>query len=257
MSIDLARTVAGAQDGRDTVVLLGSLGSNRSMWDPQIEALADGGLRVIAFDLRGHGDSPTPPGPYSVDDLATDVLSTLGALGVERFHLVGLSLGGAVAQHISITAADRVAGLSLLCTAAKFGEPAGWVERAATVRAQGTGAITDAVVGRWFTADFAESDPDVVDKAVDMVRGTDDEGYAACCEALAEWDSRADLTAISARTLAIAGAQDPSTPPDTVQILADGITGARFEVLDPGAHLVNLERATEVSALLRAHIVDA
>lgn len=95
MSIDLARTVAGAQDGRDTVVLLGSLGSNRSMWNPQIEALADGGLHVIAFEHRGHGDSPTPPGPYSVDDLATDVLSTLGALGVERFHLVGLSLGGA------------------------------------------------------------------------------------------------------------------------------------------------------------------
>ncbi|WP_036520197.1 3-oxoadipate enol-lactonase [Nocardia sp. 348MFTsu5.1] len=255
MSVQLGHVVSGTDDSAQTVVLLGSLGSTSAMWDPQRQALADDGFRVIAMDLRGHGDSPTPPGPYSVAELADDVIATLDSLGVSAFHVVGLSLGGAVAQQLAISYPARVTTLALLCTAAKFGEPDGWFDRAATVRAQGTAAIADAVVARWFTMDLAGSDTLLVHAALDMVTGTDDEGYAACCDALAHWDSRDDLAAIGAPTLAIAGAQDPSTPPATLQVLVDGIAGSRLEILDPGAHLVNQEQPTAVSALLRDHIL--
>ncbi|HEY9312013.1 3-oxoadipate enol-lactonase [Williamsia sp.] len=256
MSVQLGHVVSGADTSAQTVVLLGSLGSTSAMWDPQRQALSDDGFRVVALDLRGHGTSPRPPGPYSVAELADDVIATLNSLGVNTFHVVGLSLGGAVAQQLAISYPARITTVALLCTAAKFGEPDGWFDRAATVREQGTAAIADAVVARWFTMDLAGRDTLLVHAALDMVTGTDDEGYAACCEALAHWDSREHLAAITAPTLAIAGAQDPSTPPATLQILADGIGGSRLEILEPGAHLVNLEQPAAVSTLLRDHILQ-
>ncbi len=247
-----AYDVTGPDDA-PVVVLLGSLGSTRDMWGPQVAALS-AWARVVTVDHRGHGGSPVPDGPYTVGDLAGDVLAVLDELGVDSAHLVGLSLGGAVSQHLAITRPERVRSLTLLCTAAKFGEAASWTERAAAVRADGTESIADAVVGRWFTAGLAARDTDLITRHLAMVTGTPDEGYAACCEALALWDSRADLGRIVAPTLVIAGEQDPSTPPSVMAELADGIQGARMVALDPAAHLANVEQAGRVCALLRAHI---
>ncbi|OZG26606.1 3-oxoadipate enol-lactonase [Williamsia sp. 1138] len=253
MTYELAGSVGGDDTAQQTIVFLGSLGSDRSMWQPQ---MADLGAdhRVIALDVRGHGESPTPAGPYTVPDLADDVLTTLVALGAGTVHLVGLSLGGAIAQQIALVAPERVSTMTLLCTSARFGEPQPWLDRAATVRASGTSAIADAVVERWFTLGLADEDRDLVDRARAMVKATDDEGYAACCEALAEWDSRPQLPSVTTATLAIAGAQDPATPPEHLQLIADLIPGARIEILDPGAHLVNLEQAAVVSSLIREHV---
>lgn len=253
MNVELAYTDTGRESSRQTIVFLGSLGSTRAMWDPQVTELLATGFRVVTLDLRGHGESPTSPGSCSVADLADDVVHTLDTLGLASVHLVGLSLGGAVAQQIALTAPERVATLTLMCTSARFGKPAAWADRSAAVRSSGTTAIADAVVARWFTTGLAESDRQLVEIALAMVTDTDDQGYAACCDALAEWDSRADLPKISVPTLVIAGAQDPSTPPSELQFIADNIPGARLEILDPGAHLVNLEQAAEVSALISAH----
>lgn len=254
MTLDLAHTDTGVEPGRQTIVFLGSLGSTRAMWDPQITELSATGFRVIAVDLRGHGQSAVPPGPYTVAELADDVLHTLDGIGVDSVHLVGLSLGGAVAQQIALTRPDVVATLTLVCTSARFGEPQPWLDRAAAVRVSGTSSIADAVVDRWFTLELADSDIDLVDRSRAMVSDTDDEGYAACCEALAAWDSREDLHRITAPTLAIAGAQDPATPPTHLELIAELIPTSRIEILDPGAHLVNLEKPERVSALISAHV---
>jgi 3-oxoadipate enol-lactonase len=253
MTYELAGSVGGDDTAQQTIVFLGSLGSDRTMWQPQ---MADLGAdhRVIALDIRGHGESPAPVGPYTVPDLADDVLTTLVGLGAGTVHLVGLSLGGAIAQQIALVAPERVSTMTLLCTSARFGEPQPWLDRAATVRASGTSSIADAVVERWFTLGAADEDRGLVDRALSMVQNTDDEGYAACCEALAEWDSREKLPSITTATLAIAGAQDPATPPEHLQLIADLVPGARLEILDPGAHLVNLEQSSAVSSLIRAHV---
>jgi pimeloyl-ACP methyl ester carboxylesterase len=129
------------------LVLLCSLGSTVDMWAPQREELADE-FRVITLDTRGHGGSPVVDGPYTVADLAADVLETLDDLGVERAAVVGVSLGGATAQALALGAPERVAALGLVCTSARFGDPPPWLERAATVRAGGAEAVADAVVGR-------------------------------------------------------------------------------------------------------------
>ncbi|MFD6895253.1 3-oxoadipate enol-lactonase [Rhodococcus sp. NPDC060086] len=239
-----------------SVLLLGSLGSDRRMWSPQIVALspiAD----VIAVDHRGHGESDSAAGAYTVAELAGDVLTLLDELGVDAVHVVGLSLGGAVGQWLAAHRPERVRSLTLLCTAAVFEPAQQWRDRAETVLADGAGSIAEQIVGRWFTADLAERDPELVQRHVAMVSATSDDGYAGCCHALAGFDGRADLARIVAPTLVIAGAQDPATPPDVMRELADGIADADFHVLDPGAHLVNVEQAGRVTALIRAHITSS
>ena len=251
-SVDLAYRRSGPPDA-EKVVLLGSLGSDRSMWEPQVAAL-DSRFDVIAVDTRGHGASPVPPGPYTVADLAGDALALLDSLGIDRAHLVGLSLGGAIAQQVAISAPDRVDRLVLCCTAARFGESGPWLERAATVRQQGTSAIADAVVGRWFTDALAQRDPGLVARMVELVASTPDEGYAACCEALSRWDSRAELGRIVAPTLVIGGTEDPAVSVATITELADGIVGSRLEIVSPGAHLATYEQAGRASALIVEHL---
>lgn len=255
--IALAHEVTPARTGdpaAPVVLLLGSLGSTRDMWRPQVGALS-AWATVVAADHRGHGDSPVPTGPYRIADLAADVSALVEQLGAPAVHLVGLSLGGAVAQYLAIHRPELVRTLTLMCTAARFGQAGPWHERAAAVRADGTAAIAEAVVDRWYTAGLAGRDPALVARSRAMVAGTPDAGYAGCCEALAEWDSRPDLGRITAPTLVIAGAQDPSTPPETMRLLADEIAGAAMVTLDPAAHLANVEQAGRITQLLRDHIL--
>lgn len=254
MSVDLSYDlVTSTAPSASTVVLIGSLGSDRSMWNPQVGALADV-VNVIAVDLRGHGESPAPDGPYSIADLAGDVLSVLDAHSLDSAHIVGLSIGGAVAQWIAVHRPARVETLTLLCTSARFGEPQAWIDRAEHARGHGTESLADAVVGRWFTPALVERDPDLKARHRRMIVDTSDEGYAACCEAIAGWDSRADLGRISAPTLVVAGEQDPATPPDELHVIADGIARSTLHVLSPAAHLANVEQAGEVTRLLVEHL---
>ncbi|MGQ4618894.1 3-oxoadipate enol-lactonase [Nocardia sp. R7R-8] len=256
MSVELAHTVYAGPAGSEAIVLIGSLGSDRSMWDPQLPALSTAAT-VTTVDLRGHGGSPAPHGPYTVADLAEDVLALLDSLGHDRVHLVGLSLGGAVSQWIAAHRPERVLTVSLLCTAAKFGEPAAWTARAETVRREGVASIAPAIVERWLTPEFAAAHPAVVDRCLAMVKATDDEGYAACCEALAGWDFRADLARITAPALVIAGDRDPATTPDDLRVIAESVAGAKLHVVTPAAHVASIEQAEKVSALIREHIANA
>lgn len=238
-----------------TVVLLGSLGSNRSMWAPQVRGLAEA-HDVVAVDLRGHGESPTPRGPYTIEELAGDVCDLLDRLGLDAVHLVGLSLGGAIAQWIAAHQASRAATLTLLCTSAYFGAPQIWLDRAAAVRSAGTGSIAEAIIARWFTPALLATDHDLVERAKAMILDTDAEGYAGCCEAIAGWDGRSILGQIAAPTLAIAGAQDPATPPAGLAYIADGIAHAELHVLDGAAHLANVEQPETVTQLITTHVAS-
>lgn len=254
MPATLSYEVSGPRSAEiPVVVLLGSLGSDRSMWDAQVSDLSRDHT-VVAVDHRGHGASEVVPGPCTVADLAADVLALLDSLGVDGFHVVGLSLGGAVAQWLAVNEPARVQSSALLCTAAKFGEPAGWVERAAAVREGGVAAVADAVVARWITPARAETEPELVAKLREMVLGTTTEGYAAACDALSGWDNRADLGRITCPTLVLAGDEDPSTPPEVLREIADGVPGSTFVTLSPAAHVPTVEIPDRVSEALRAHL---
>jgi len=253
MSVELNHRINGPHDAR-VVVLSNSLGSSLEMWAPQVPALSER-FRVLRYDQRGHGESPVPPGPYDIPDLGQDVLDLLDRNEIERAHFVGLSMGGMTGMWLAANAPERIDRLVLLCTTSYFGTPESWIERAATVREHGTESVAGTGVERWFTEGFRQSRPEVVERMRAMIAAQPDEGYALCCGALERLDVRDQLARIQAPTLVIAGAQDPSTPPDPhAHFLTDNIAGAQLTVLDPGAHLINVERATEVTDLILDHL---
>ncbi|BBX19144.1 3-oxoadipate enol-lactonase [Mycolicibacterium duvalii] len=243
---------SGRRDG-PVVVLSNSLGSTHRMWDPQLAALEER-FRVIRYDTRGHGSSPIPGGPYRIDDLAGDLLALLDRFEVARAHLVGLSLGGMTVMRLAAAAPARVHRIALLCTAAQLPPAAAWRQRAATVRADGAAAVAESVVARWFTPGYLRAHPETRRRYEDMVASTPAEGYAACCEAIADLDLRNMLPDIEAPALAIAGADDPATPVDKLAEVADLIPKAELRVLDRAAHLANAEQPAQVTDALINHL---
>lgn len=240
--------------GGPPLLLGGSLGSSLSMWGPQVPALAER-LRVVRFDHRGHGRSPEPPGPYSIEAMGRDVLTLLDWIGLDRVSYCGLSIGGMVGMWLAANAPERIDRLVLICTSAHLPPAEAWRERAATVRAAGTVApIADRVVGRWLTPAYAARKPTVVGWLRGMLEASPPEGYAAACEAIAAMDLRADLARIQAPTLVLAGAEDEATPPAHGEAIAAAIADARLELLSPMAHLGNVEQATAVTQLILDHL---
>jgi 3-oxoadipate enol-lactonase len=251
-AVDVYSVVTGPHDA-PTVVLSNSLGSTHRMWDPQLTAL-ERRFRVVRYDTRGHGRSPVPAGPYSIDDLADDLVGLLDRLAVPRAHLVGLSLGGMTAMRVAGRHPDRVGSLALLCTGAQLPPAQTWIERAALVRTHGSTAVADPVVQRWFTPAFLDAHPEQRDTYRQMVAATPDEGYAACCEAIADMDLRDGLPRITAPTLAIAGADDPATPPATLEAVTARIPGAQLLTVDDAAHLANAEQPDIITPALITHL---
>jgi len=244
--------VTGRADG-PVIVLSNSLGSTHRMWDAQLADLEQR-FRVVRYDTRGHGESPVPVGPYLIDDLADDLTALLDRLGVERAHIVGLSLGGMTAMRVAARNPDRVDKLALLCTGVQLPPASGWTERAATVRANGSVAVASAVVDRWFTPEFLAAHPDIRATHQAMVAATPAEGYAACCEAIATLDLQDDLASIVAPTLAIAGAVDPATPPARLEEIATGVKDGRLLVVPRAAHLANAEQPATITPAIIEHL---
>ena len=250
-AVDVSYTVDGPA-GAPVVVLSNSLGATRGMWDPQVPPLAER-YRVVTYDTRGHGESPSPAGPWSLDDLVDDLVALLDTVGARRAHVVGLSLGGMTAMRLAAREPGRVHRLALLCTSAKT-DPQGFLDRAAAARSGGTAPLAPAVVARWLTPRFAAEHPDLVARLEGMIAAADDEGYAACCEVVAGMDLRPDLARITAPTLVISGADDPALPPEHQRLIAEAIPGAELLTLGPAAHLANLERTLETTGALLAHL---
>jgi 3-oxoadipate enol-lactonase len=244
--------LAGPADA-PVLVLGNSLGTDLSMWDG-VAAVLDGQFRLLRFDHRGHGGSPVLPGPYEIEDLGRDLLALLDTVGLERVSYCGLSLGGMVGMWLAARAPERVDRLALCCTSAWLPPAEGWLDRAARVRAGGTAAVADAVLGRWFSTDWAAAHPAEVERARAMLVGVPPEGYAGCCEAIASMDLRADLPSIAAETLVLAGGNDVATPPSHGAAIAAAVPRARLVLLPQPAHLAAVEQPDTVARLLLDHL---
>jgi 3-oxoadipate enol-lactonase len=249
--IEVHHEVAGPP-GAPAVVLSNSLGTTLAMWDPQLTVLTER-YRVVRYDMRGHGRSPVPDGPSRVEDIGADLVGLLDRLEIERAALAGVSIGGMVSLWAAANAPERVVSLVPCFTAAYLGSPETWVERARIVRAEGTAAIADAVIARWFTPAFAERQPAVVATMREALAATPAEGYASLCHVVETLDLRDALPRISAPTLVIAGSEDPATPPERGELIAADIAGARLEILQ-SAHIGNVEQAETFNRLLLEHL---
>ena len=244
--VALHYTDTGPRDA-PALVFANSLGTDLRLWDGVLPHLP-AGLRLIRYDKRGHGLSTCPPAPYAMGALVHDAERLLDALGVRDCVFVGLSIGGMIAQGLAAKRLDLVRGVVLSNTAPKIGTRAMWEERIATVEDGGPGALSEAVMARWFSRPFRESAAATPWRR--MVEVTPAAGYAGCAAAIAGTDFYTTTAALRLPALAIGGSEDGSTPPDLVRELAELIPGARFELIRGAGHLPCVEQPAAYAALL-------
>lgn len=232
---------ATADESKPALLFINPLGADLHIWNDQIEAFSPH-FRVVRFDDRGHGLSGTSENPYTIDRLGRDARDVLDGLGIETAHVVGLSKGGMTAAWLAINAQDYVQKLVIACTAPHLPPREMWEGRAKTARNDGVAALADAVIGRWFTEGFRIHQPATMAKIRAMVLSTSAEGYAACCEALAELDLRDDLELIQSPTLVICGDSDPGAQPAKTREWMKAIDGATLQVIKGASHIANVEQ---------------
>lgn len=231
------------------VTLSHSLAASLEMWEPQLPALA-GRYRVLRYDTRGHGGSEIPPGPYSLDMLADDVLDLLRVLGIERTHFMGLSMGGMIGQTVALRRPAVLRSLVLADTSSRIPPESGplWDERIALAESQGMAALAEGTLQRWFTAPFIAHAPQVVDDVRMLIRTTAPQGFAGCSHAIRKLDYAARLGEIRVPTLIVVGADDLGTPVAASEFMHAGIAGSKLVVLPSAAHLSNIEQAGAFNA---------
>jgi 3-oxoadipate enol-lactonase len=250
---ELAYRIQG-EPGDPPLVLANSLGTDMSMWNPQAPALAQR-FRLLRYDARGQGASPSPPGPYEIADLGRDVLALLDRLELDRVSFAGVSIGGMTGMWLAAHAPERIDRLVVCCSSAFMPPPSRWHDRAGAVREAGTvDVVADAVVENWLTPEFAETHPAIRARLRAMLAASPPDGYAECCEAIARMDLRPDLAGIQAPTLVIGGERDNAAPvSEHTAVIAEGIPGARLKLVH-AAHIANVEQPAVVLDLILDHL---
>ncbi len=240
------------------LVLGPSLGTSTILWENAIPLLA-ARYRVVAWDLPGHGASPSATEPFTVADLADAVAEAVGVLGADRFLSAGVSLGGATGLELGLRHPDRVAALAIVASGAQLGDPVAWHERAATVRAQSTSALIIPSAQRWFAPGSVEREPELSGRLLHALRDADGESYALCCEALAAYDVRERLGELRMPVVALWGEHDAVAPEAKAAEIADGVADGRAEMIAGVAHLPPAEdpRATAAALLAFFDSIDA
>ena len=236
----------GPRDG-PAVVFSNSLGTDLHLWDGLLPHLPEG-LRIIRYDTRGHGLSDAPAPPYAMGALITDLERLLDHLEVSEAVVVGVSLGGMTAQGLAVKRLDLVRGMVLSNTGAKIGTPQMWDDRMESVREAGMEAQADATVSRWFARHFRDTPEHIAWRH--MFTRTPVDGYLGCCAAISGTDMMTPTSGLRLPTLAMAGDEDDSTPPDLVRETADLIPGAETVVIRKAGHLPFIEQPEAYGAAL-------
>lgn len=240
--IEMNVTVEGPENA-PVVVMSHSLASSHRMWDVQMPVLS--GYRVYRFDTRGHGDTDAPDGPYNLDMMADDARGLLDALGLEKVHFVGLSMGGMIGQMLAIKYPEALSSLALCATASRMPEEArpAWQERIDTAKTQGMDVLLDGTMERWFSPGFIASNGDVVGSIREIVRTTPVQGYTGAIQAIMMINVTDRLKLVNAPTLIIAGEDDESTPVAAAEAIHGAIAGSELVVIPSARHFVNVEQS--------------
>ena len=257
LKIDLGHIALNVvEDGDPTgapVVFSNSLGTSLELWDKVIPLLPQN-LRLIRYDMRGHGASDVPDAPYSMGMLICDAEVLLDHLKVRDCVFVGLSVGGMIAQGLATKRLDQIRAMVLSNSAAKMGNAQMWQDRIATIEIDGIEAMADAVMERWFSRAFRGT-PELAYWRK-MLTDTPKQGYLGACAAISATDFYTTTAALTLPTLAIAGSEDGASPPDLVRETADLIKGSRFELIRRAGHLPCVEQPAIFATLLTQFLSD-
>ncbi|MBY4946360.1 3-oxoadipate enol-lactonase [Cupriavidus respiraculi] len=240
-------------DGADGpwVILSHALGADHTLWDATAAHLA-GRYRVLRYDIRGHGKSGAPVGPYTMTRLADDVVALMDALEVPQAHFVGLSLGGMIGQTLGVRHPERLLSLTLADTTRRTPMEAHpmWHERIGHAEAHGMAGVVDGALQRWLTAPWRASHPGEVERIRRMVLATPVHGYVGACLAILEYDLDQAIGRIHCPTLVVVGEQDQGTPVAEAEAIASAIPGARLEIVPEAAHLPPVEQPARFGEIL-------
>ncbi len=244
--------VTGPADARP-VVFANSLGSDLRIWSPVVDRLGNS-LRVVRYDMRGHGLTAPAAPPYSMIDLARDLEELLDHLQIQRAIVCGISVGGMVALQLAARRRDLVDGLVLCDTGYRLGSTASWNQRIAEVNEGGLAAISAGIMERWFTSAYRSEQPEQVAGYRYMLEQSTTAGYVGICAALRDANLEAEARALSCPTLVLCGDEDVATPPDLNRSLASAIPAARFELVTGAGHLPCIEQPAAVAGLIRSFV---
>ncbi len=235
--------LSGPADG-PVVMLSHSLGSNLRMWDPQM-AVLEATHRVLRYDTRGHGASDVPDGAYTLDELVSDAVALMDALGIQKAGFVGLSMGGMIGQGVALQHADRLERLGLCDTSAFMPPEAQPIvqERIDTARKEGLAGLADSTLARWFTPSYLKNKGPGVEMIRSIFLTSPLAGYIGCTEAIRRLNYIDALSRIRIPTLVMVGADDPGTPVAAARAIHERIPGSRLEVIPSASHLSNIEQA--------------
>jgi 3-oxoadipate enol-lactonase len=250
--IRLNAEVAGPPDG-PALVLIHALGTHLRLWDDLIPLMPPG-LRTLRFDLRGHGASDVPPPPYAMGTLVRDAERVMQHVGMTDAVVLGLSIGGMVAQGLAVKRLDLVRALVLSNTAARIGSPEMWNDRIRQVRTSGLDDYADGAMARMLGRNWRDAAG--MPRLRAMLTGTHPDGWTGCASAIAGSDFYTTTASLRLPCLAIAGAHDGTTPPDLVRETADLIPGSRFGLIRGAGHLPLVEKPAAYAALLGAFLQE-
>ena len=250
--IRLNAEISGPEDG-PALVLAHALGTNLRIWDEVIPLLPPG-LRILRYDMRGHGGSDTPPAPYSMGGLISDCERLMTHFKMKDAVILGLSIGGLVAQGLAVKRLDLIRAMILSNSAAKIGIPPLWHARIEQVEQGGVETLADGTMERWFGRSF-RSFPDLA-KWRAVLTDTPAEGWIGGAHAIAGTDFYQTTATLTLPTLAIAGALDGTTPPDLVRETADLVRGSRFALIRGAGHIPFAEKPAEYAAILGQFLTE-
>lgn len=250
--IDVHYREDGTRDG-PAVVFANSLGTDLRLWDPLLPHLPNN-LRLIRYDMRGHGLTTCPSAPFTMGMLVADAERLIDHLELKDVVFVGLSIGGMIAQGLAVKRMDQVRAMVLSNTAAKIGTAELWQDRIDAVRDGGIKALADTILERWFSRSFLKT-PELALWREMLVRQPN-EGYMGCAGAISGTDFYTTTAGLTLPTLAIAGSEDGSTPPDLIRETANLIKGSRFELIRGAGHLPCVEKPEEFARLLSGFLKD-
>ena len=251
----LHHELRGAAD-RPVLVFANSLGTDFRIWNDVVTRLGDR-YRMLLYDKRGHGLSEATPAPYALADHVNDLAALLDHHGIEKAAIVGLSVGGMIAQGLAALRPDLVAALVLCDTAHKIGTEEFWNARIDAVLENGIEAISDGILQRWFTPAYRSPDnADYIGYRTMLVRSPV-QGYVGTCASVRDADLTESTRALNIPVLCIVGDQDGSTPPDLVRSAADLISGAEFRIIANAGHIPCVEQPAAVADLIAAFLKSA
>ena len=231
--------------GAPVVTLTHPLGVTFALWDDHVAALTKR-FRVLRYDVRGHGGSEIPPGPYTLEQMAGDLFDLLDSLGIEETHFVGVSMGGLIGMTAALTRPSRIQSLVLCDTTACYGPGVRpmWEDRIRVAEREGmTAALVDRTMAIWFTEAFRTGHPNAVERIAAMLRKSDPRGYAAAIRAIGFVDLTERLGDIRCPALVVVGEEDPGTPPTMARVIHEGITGSGLLILPGAMHCAVVEDA--------------